>query len=322
MTAGEPRVAPDTIQAAARWLVRLHGGELDAGGQRELQQWRTAHPDHERAWLAAESLAGTLQRIPPGLARPALARARDAQRRAAIKGITLALVLPATGWLGWRQWGGPLTADYRTATGERRDIRLPDGSLLALNTASAADLAFDADRRRVILQAGEILIETRPDSVTPARPFVVETRQGTVRALGTRFLVRADNDRCHVTVMTDAVEISLHDSASTVRLAAGETASFDRAAASPASPAPAGSDAWQQGSLVADRQPLGDFLDALARHRPGVLRCDPAVAALRISGVFQLDDTDRILAALEETLPVRVSRHTRYWVSVHALPPA
>jgi len=63
---------------------------------------------------------------------------------------------------------------------------------------------------------------------------------------------------------------------------------------------------------------LADFLVQLSRHRPGVVRCDPAVAELVVSGVYPLDDTDRVLAALAQALPVRADYATRYWVTVRA----
>jgi len=62
--------------------------------------------------------------------------------------------------------------------------------------------------------------------------------------------------------------------------------------------------------------PLGRFLAELSRHRPGVLRCDPAVAALELTGVFPLADTDRVLTALQQSLPIKVHSLTRYWVTV------
>jgi transmembrane sensor len=37
---------------------------------------------------------------------------------------------------------------------------------------------------------------------------------------------------------------------------------------------------------------------------------------VRISGVFPLDDTERVLQAVARTLPVRLHYRTRYWVSV------
>ncbi len=61
---------------------------------------------------------------------------------------------------------------------------------------------------------------------------------------------------------------------------------------------------------------LADFLKELARYRAGLLRCDPAVADLRISGGFQVDDADAVLLAVSRSLPVRVVSRSRYWVSV------
>ena len=60
------------------------------------------------------------------------------------------------------------------------------------------------------------------------------------------------------------------------------------------------------------------FLAELSRYRPGHLRATPAVAGLRISGVFQLTDIDGVLDNLATTLPVRVNRFTRYWAQLEA----
>jgi len=42
------------------------------------------------------------------------------------------------------------------------------------------------------------------------------------------------------------------------------------------------------------------------------------VAGLLISGTFQLRDTDQILRALSQTLPVDVHYRTPYWVTLTA----
>ena len=69
--------------------------------------------------------------------------------------------------------------------------------------------------------------------------------------------------------------------------------------------------------LLADGMPLGVLAAELARYRKGVLRCDPAVANLRVSGTFPLADTDRSLAMLAATYPVVVaSRLGGYWVTL------
>ncbi|MNH23072.1 fec operon regulator FecR [compost metagenome] len=74
--------------------------------------------------------------------------------------------------------------------------------------------------------------------------------------------------------------------------------------------------AWQQGSIIALDRPLAELLADLSRYRSGVLRCDPRIAQLKVSGAFPIDDTDRALAALESGFALRVTRFSRFWVNV------
>lgn len=75
---------------------------------------------------------------------------------------------------------------------------------------------------------------------------------------------------------------------------------------------------WTQGVLSFRDRPLHEVLATLSRYRPGILRCDPAVAGLRLSGTFPLGDTDAILHIIAQTLPVKLQFATRYWVTVIA----
>ena len=68
--------------------------------------------------------------------------------------------------------------------------------------------------------------------------------------------------------------------------------------------------------LVVDDLPLGEFLKQLGEYRRGYLGLDPSLEPLRISGSFPLHDTDQALAALPASLPVRIERHTDWWVKV------
>ncbi|HEY4354084.1 MAG TPA: hypothetical protein VGN31_22855, partial [Paraburkholderia sp.] len=75
---------------------------------------------------------------------------------------------------------------------------------------------------------------------------------------------------------------------------------------------------WSRGVLFADGMRLADFVGELGRYRRGLLRCDPDVANLRITGAFQLGNIENVLAALPRTLPVSVVYRTRYWVTITA----
>src|SRR5690606_33586604 len=144
----------------------------------------------------------------------ALSRVSRGRRAAVAKLAILLAALPA-GWLGWRAvkekgWA----ADYRTALGERRDIRLADGTRVTLNTRTAIDVRFDSRQRTIILREGEILVQTAPDTAYPRRPFKVQSIEGGMEALGTRFSVREDGGRTHLAVLEGAVRITPKDAPS------------------------------------------------------------------------------------------------------------
>ena len=61
---------------------------------------------------------------------------------------------------------------------------------------------------------------------------------------------------------------------------------------------------------------LDDFLSELARYRNGLVRCSEAVAGLRVSGTYQLSDTDQVLTLVAQSLNVDVTYRSRYWVTV------
>ena len=75
---------------------------------------------------------------------------------------------------------------------------------------------------------------------------------------------------------------------------------------------------WTDGVLSVQQMPLAEFVSELGRYRPGLLRCAPEVAGLKVSGTYQLADTEQILQLLSRSLPVRVDYRTRYWVSIGA----
>ncbi|MFJ3461491.1 FecR domain-containing protein [Achromobacter spanius] len=312
-----------TADAAADWLTLLMSGEVGDAQHQQWRQWRQAHADHEAAWQHVEAVTGrmkSLERAPAYAAlspygangQPALAARRRATRLLLWGGIAT-----GAGLLGARTgiWQTS-TADYRSGTGEQRNFTLEDGTRLTLNTDSTVNLHFDDTQRRILLVAGEIMIATRhePARADP-RPLLVATAEGTIRSLGTRFTVRQQAGWTQVAVQESAVEIAPR-SGNPRRLHAGEQTRFNRDAVEPAQSAEAHADAWTRGLLVADEQRLGDFLDEVGRYRTGILRVDPQIAGLRLSGVFPLADTDRILATLPSVLPVRVQWRTRYWASV------
>ncbi len=327
----KPAIPPAVQEQAALWLVELQADDLTeatrAPLQQRLQAWREAHADHDRAWQRIEAMGAQLLPLantPASAALAHAARSAGRSRRLALRNLALLLFAGGTaGTLAWQaqgegiglaQWG----ADERTGMAERRTVSLPDGSELQLNAQSAVDVQFDHRERLVYLRGGEILVRTAPGSAGLPQPFVVATRHGRIRALGTRFAVRErGGGSTQVTLFEGRTEVTpQRNPAARFVLARGEQVRFDGSQAEPIAPADPTAAAWTRGMLVAQDMPLGEFLAELARHRPGYLGCDPAVAQLPVSGTYPLADTDRVLGMLLDTQPVALRSATRYWVRV------
>ena len=320
-------IAPAIVQQAAQWMARLWSDDASDEDRAACARWCAAHPHHDLAWQRLQAFEGKLHSVPRDVARHALRESASAaylSRRRALK--LLAMLLPVGGMAymlrGTDTWQ-VATAGHGTEKGETREIILPDGTRVMLASASAIDVRFDASERLLILRTGEILVSTAHDPDPAQRPFRVQGRHGTVRALGTRFTLRQDEHTSRVAVFEGAVEVRLaHAPERPVRIATGQGAVYSADIVQSGAPASASAAAWIKGVLVADNMRLDDLLAELSRYRPGLLRCDPAVVSLSVNGVFPLRDTDRALHNLALALPVRILARTRYWVTVQAIPQA
>ncbi len=314
MTSTPPATVPrEAAEQAIGWLIELQASPADPALRQAWQEWRQRAPEHEQAWSRIEAMNQRLAGLPESAARALLEGPRSPRRRQALKalgafagvGVAGGALLYARGDL--QRW----PADLATRVGERRRLRLDDGSVVQLNTDSAIDVALGQDHRRIRLRRGEIHIQTARDP----RPMWVDCSEGTLQPLGTRFGVRLLAGQVRVFVEQGRVRIGSREGG-TLELPAGQQVEFDRRRLGNPTPLLPGSDGWIDGVLSVSDMPLGEFLAELSRYRPGRLGCEPQIASLRISGTFPLEDSDRILAMLPRVLPVQVHQLTRYWVTV------
>ncbi|QLF95038.1 FecR family protein [Pseudomonas sp. ABC1] len=296
-------------------MVLLRSGSADAETLAGLETWLAASPAHAEAWQHLQQRLGspydTLRRHGQGEdARAVLLRPHTSRRN-------LLQALAGVGLVGGGLWlaagsrpGQALLADYSSATGERRNVTLTDGSRLFLNAASAVDVDFTPRQRLLHLRHGELVVQAAAD---PARPLRVLTAEGETRALGTRFLVRQEAGATRVVVLQHAVHISntsgqalelRQDHAALLRPGSIETLPEQNYRAD-----------WLQGRLSVLDETLESVIASLRPYRHGLIRVDPRVRPLRVQGVFPLDDSDRTLLALAETLPIRIE-HYGPWITL------
>ena len=322
---GEPH--QQVVKQAIHWLLSLRNNSANARLRQQCEVWRAEHHEHELAWQRVQSLQAELSsnlRAVPGAQVAFNTLENSAQglgRRQALKLLSGALLMGSAAWLGkdvagWQQW----TADFATATGERRGFQLPDGTRLELNTASAVDLDYNAQQRLITLTRGEIIVTCGGiDEGSPFdRPLRVQSRQGVYEGVGARFILRQDGDCTRLSVTGGMVLIHspLAADGTPTQVQAGQSYLIDHHQARLAPPLNMDAGAWVDGLIVTRNMRLGDFLDEVGRYRHGYLTCSADIADLRLSGVFRLENTDRLLAILPQTLPVQLHYRTRWWVTL------
>lgn len=311
-----PNADPRLVDQAIEWMIKLRFNVADDASTAAFERWLQSSAEHQQVWQRVATMNDDFNHLPAQVGRHALNGARQRiGRRESLK--LLGLVAGAAGLAWWGRDYTPLPAmmaDYRTVTGERRWVALNDASKIQLNSASAFDTAFNAERRLVHLRQGEILVNTGADS----RPFWVQTRDGYLHTLSARLLVREETQGTMLAVQNGTVALFTDRQDATARqlIKPGEQVLFERSGIRPALANGLDPWAWSDGVISAHNMRLDDFLAELSRYRNGLLRCSEAVAGLRVSGTYQLDDTDQVLGLVAQALNVDVTYRSRYWVTV------
>ncbi|WP_431702353.1 FecR family protein [Pseudomonas sp. BR20] len=293
---------------AAQWFVRLQDGELSASERQRFEAWRNEHPDHpyefdvlQGMWSATDLLPkARLQALCDG---PAERPKRQAVLRYAVAASVVAAAL-GLGLFSGLDHPEPYSAQFSTRVGEHRQVALPDGSVLDLNSRSVVAVHYEKDRRGVELKQGEAMFSVEHDT---RRPFVVDAGAGQVTVTGTRFDVRRDDDQTRVVVEAGTVKVQGQSVDNVVTLTAGLGTQVDSkgrvAAAYDVNTEEL--TAWRNGKLVFNNASLSEVVREVSRYREQPLRVGtPAVGRLRLTSVFKSDDTDALLKALPHILPV------------------
>lgn len=319
---------------AAHWMVQMSSDveETRRRAHQEFDAWKRADPRHAAAAANMERLLGQVHAVrdtgTSGAGNAALASVLAGQgKRRRVKyyaaGLALACVLAVPAWLVMQAYPPSyLMADVRAGTGQWKTQTLSDGTRITLNSASAVNLRYDASRRAIELLQGEILVDVAKDA---SRPFLIETRDGSMRALGTRFVVSREASSTVLSVLESRVTVQTAQqreakSADSTLVQAGQSVRIVPHSVGPVTQIDARSleSVWMQHRLFADDRPLTEVLDTLSRYRSGHIDYDAAsIRHIRISAVLPLDDTDRALQLLAANLPgLRIRTYTPLLVRV------
>ncbi|MBH2035226.1 MAG: FecR family protein [Pseudomonadales bacterium] len=297
---------------AARWFVRLQEPVVDVAERQRFEVWLGEHPQHRDEFQVLQGLWSAADLVPAARlqalceAPPARSKRRPLMRYAVAASV-LAVAL-GLGLFSGLKSPGPYTAEFSTALGERRQVALPDGSVIDLNSRSRVQVRYEQDLRHIELSEGEAMFSVEHDN---RRPFVVASGSGKITVTGTRFDVRRDPAETRVVVEQGTVKVQGRDAADNefVSLTAGTGTRVNAKGFVTAAYVvnPAELTAWRSGKLVFNNASLSEVAAEVSRYREKPLRVgNEKVGNLRLTSVFKSDNTDALLKALPNILPVAV----------------
>lgn len=307
-------VTPEQERTALAWLSVLHD-QPGSGDQATFSRWLQADPAHAQAYAQAQvvwelsEVAGTtladeeawvLQRYLSAMDVTRRNRRRSWSGGLAIAASVLLMVGVLAGWQPGR-WVDDLGADYVTAPGQVRTVRLADQSQVTLDADSAIAVNFSGGERHVELRRGVAFFHV----THTGEPFVVEAHGGEARVLGTEFEVRLQPEGAQVTVLSGRVGVKADKNATQQIVAADQHIAYDAGVVSDAVHRVDSQSrlAWRTGWLTYANTPLAEVVADLKRYDSGnIVLLDSQLGSRRISGSFPSHDPQAVLNSLQGVL--------------------
>lgn len=323
-----PPIDTDTDEAASLWAARLDGSDLSGEARLELTTWLSGDPQRRKLLTEycqfstdlEEQLPQLLSTAEVELAADSILSAQPVRWWPRIVAGGLAAAAAVVVIVALNQPEKQFES-LATPAAQRQSLDLVDGSSVDLDARTSLSVDINDSHRHLRLAEGQAFFAVTKD---PERPFIIETPIGSVRVIGTQFDVQAiQSDSLTVTVIEGVVQVrpsSMKNEAAPVLLTAGDQLLFnpDGVIVRKLSEADLENTiAWRKGQVVFQGALLSNALNRFARHHGIGISASPEAAQQRIGGRFSLDDLDGFFTALEEVVPVRVSRNLNGTVQVN-----
>jgi transmembrane sensor len=301
---------------AVAWMLRLKPGAATTGDVAAFKAWCIQDPANAKAFAEARGLwdavgpAGRDVFDPGALATLAAKRSDRSSvfgRRAFMTG-SLAASAAAVAYAAFNPpldlWPSisEMTADYRTATGEQRQIALADGVAIEMNTQTSIGLRPAADdAERIELISGESTVRTKSHTLQ------IAAGDGHARATDAVFNIRRDGDRVSITCLEGEVRVTCR--ASTINLTSKDQVSYSGAGLSAVAQSdPAVVTSWREGFLVFHDARLADVIVEINRYRPGrIVVVGEALGGRPVNGRFYLARLDEVVDKFHSAFGARVT---------------
>ncbi|MFT4247371.1 MAG: FecR domain-containing protein [Pseudomonas sp.] len=309
MPASQSPKREEIRQQAATWVVRLSDSAgIDAAERARFESWRDQGPEHELAYERELACWEALDALRPDAAGDTVAPTRRHRRAYLPRWASAAGVVALLAGTFW--WGELTSPAYATTLGERRVVRLEDGSRVELNTDSKIVVSYRDDRREVRLVRGEALF----DIVRETRPFIVTANATRLVGTPSAMNVRVREGGTTVTVTQGEVEVRSAAARAPTFLHRNQEGWYTPHSATRYTVNDEDVKrllAWRQDAIVLDGRSLEQIAQEFNRYNARKLVVeDPSITALRLAGYFKTQDIDGFVQAASNAFPIKAI-HTR-----------
>jgi transmembrane sensor len=322
MSKGHPDL--DQVEReAVTWVRKLISGDMAPDEVAALKLWRARSPGHEAAFVETKRIWRKVGAAGRAMFEPhedfmgeldAFGRRRRMMNRRAMLGggVAALAVVSAYGVLNppFGLWPSlsELNADYRTTTGEQRNVTFAGDVAISLNTqTSLAVRAAQGIEDRIELIAGEASFAT---PARTARSLVVLAANGRTVAESGRFDVRytASGERAPVSVTCLEGAVRIERGADVADLRPGQRVRYDLAGLSQvAAVDPQVASEWRRGIVEFRDTPLVDAIEEINRYRPGrIILMNAGLSRKQLSGRFRIDQMNQVLLQLQRAFSAKL----------------
>ncbi len=317
---------------AADWLAKLDGGTLSSADRRALKKWLSSDPRHAVALKGLAAIWGDMDILLNDY--PDLKDINTVKMFPFFTAYKWVLPTLSVCFIAMFVWMMVVPVNqsvkaersfYTTNIGKQKIEHFSDGSTAHLNTGSIVETEFTDSERIVRLIRGEALFEVAHN---PARPFIVYVGNQKIRAIGTAFVVRLSSENILVTVTDGKVQLSkrvkddtvisdasdLTQEQEVVVISKGEAVEVNDNTVKAKSEDVESEEmnrrlSWLKGNLVFKNERLEQVIKEISRYVPvRIVIDDPELRDIKISGRFEIGDTDALLEAIEVSLNLNASK--------------
>ena len=320
----DPPAALSPLEREAHeWVMRFASGTASRADIEALRKWAARDPAHAEAFDRASRMWRALGPIGREMSAEACVSGRGAwtaasvrrpgvlRRRAFLGGALAASAVGAVAMVAqpplglWPSWT-ELAADYRTETGERRQITLANSASIEMNTRTSIVMRPAGREASLIAEliTGEAMVSA---PLRAQEPFMMRVADGRIVASDARFNVRFEGREVCVTCLAGEVRVERREAG--LRLPAGGQVFYSDQGIGPVVTAdPAKVTAWQDGILIFESTPVAQVIAEINRYRPGkIILADEELGRRLFNARLRIENIGRVVGQLEQAFGARAT---------------